>query len=650
MLPEHDNTTAPDSAEESPNSPTSHPAEEHGGTAAAAAASPAPERPVEPEPAHDAPPAAAEPPEEPAVAAEASAEPAPEGAETADAETSAEALGELIDQYSAPQQAPAEGETVMGRVVAISDLGVIVDIGGKSEALIPAQEFVEDGAITLLPGQEVEVQSLDQHKDGYILLSYTRVRRRRAWESIERSFREQAPITGRVVDRIKGGLVVDIGVRAFLPASQVDLRPVRELDEWKDQEVTVRVLKMNRKRGNVVVSRRVLLEEDLTSKRTQLLASLEEGAVVTGRVKNVTDYGVFVDLGGLDGLLHVTDLTWGRISHPSEVVKVGDELTVQVLKLDREKMRVSLGHKQLQPDPWATAPERYPPGCRVEGRVVGVTDYGAFIELEPGVEGLVHISEMTWSKRLKHPSKIVQVGDQVIVAVLEVKPEQRRISLGLKQTQPDPWQSLADRYPIGTTVTGRIRNLTDFGAFVEIEEGIDGLIHVSDISWTDKVKHPSETFKKGDTVEAKVLKIDTENRRLSLGVKQLNDVWGDWFTSHHVGDVIRGRAVRATNFGVFVELAEGIEGLCHISEIEGRRGKGGKEREKPARGEKPALEIGQEYDFKILRLDPDQHKIALSYRAAKKQTERQEMAEYRSSKSSSTATIGDAILSKREMS
>jgi small subunit ribosomal protein S1 len=655
MSPEHDKLTAPESPADSPETQPS-PAEENqepnpiSGTAAgtAAAAAAAEEKPADPPPPE---------PEAPSEAAEASppadSPKTPETAEapstTEAAETSAEALDQLIDQYSVTQQVPSEGQTVEGRVVEITDAGVVVDIGGKSEGLIPAQEFVEDGAITLEPGQTIEVQFLNQHKDGYALFSYTRVRRRRAWESIERSFREQAPITGRVVDRIKGGLVVDIGVRAFLPASQADLRPVRELDGWKDQEITCRVLKMNRKRGNVVVSRRVILEEELTSKREQLLAAITEGAVVTGKVKNVTDYGVFVDLGGLDGLLHVTDLTWGRISHPSEVVKVGDEIEVQVLKLDREKMRVSLGRKQLEEDPWATVPERFAPGSRIEGRVVGVTDYGAFVELAPGVEGLVHISEMTWSKRLKHPSKIVQVGDQVIVAVLDVKPEQRRISLGLKQTQPDPWQSLADRYPIGTVVTGRIRNLTDFGAFVEIEEGIDGLIHISDISWSERVKHPSETFKKGETVEAKVLKVDAENRRLSLGVKQLNDTWADWFAAHHANEVLRGRVVRATNFGVFVELAEGIEGLCHISEIEGRRGRG-KEREKPARAEKPALEIGQEYDFKILRIDPDQHKIALSYRAAKKQSERQEIAEYRSSKSSSTATIGDAILSKREMS
>lgn len=619
--------------EQAPQASPEAPATE---AASAEESSPEAEKVPEPEPA-------------PEPASEPEAEPAPEP--EPEPEVTAEAMDRLIDEYAAAQQVPSEGETAEGRVIAVTDLGVVVDIGAKSEGLVPAQEFVDSpGGIPFEPGQTIEVQSLNQEKDGYILLSYMRAHRRRAWEAIEKSHRERTTLTGKIVDRIKGGLVVDVGVRAFLPASQVDTRPTRDLEAWKDREIECRVIKMNRKRGNVVVSRRVILEEELNARREQLLNSMEEGSVLTGKVKNITDYGVFVDLGGLDGLLHVTDLSWGRVTHPSEAVSVGQEIEVQVLKLDREKMRVSLGRKQLLPDPWAAAPERFPAGARVQGRVVGITDYGAFVEIEPGVEGLVHVSEMSWSKRTRHPSKIVKLGDTVEVVVLDVKPEQRRISLGLKQTQPDPWESLAEKYPVGSVVAGRVRNLTDFGAFVEIEEGIDGLIHVSDISWTERVKKPGEVLKKGQTVEAKVLKMDLENRRLSLGLKQLNDIWAPWFAEHKAGDIVRGRAVRATNFGVFVELAEGIEALCHISEIEPRRGKG-KDREKPSRDKPQAtLEIGQEYDFKILRLDPDQHKIALSYRAAQKQAERQEIREYRSSKSSSTATIGDAILSKRETS
>jgi len=607
-------------------------------------------------------PAAAATAREPEAPSEAGPAPTPENAQeaplqvetlaensAASAEPAGEALEALIDRYSAPQQTPGEGEIVEGRVVAITELGVVVDVGAKSEALIPAQEFVDSPAgIPLTPGQTIEVQHLNQMKEGYVLLSYQRLHKRRVWEHIEKSFRAHHPLEGKVVDRVKGGLVVDLGIPAFLPASQVELRPTHDLDSWKGREVICRVLKLNRKRGNVVVSRRILIEEEIKARRDQLLDSLAEGAVVRGKVKNLTDYGVFVDLGGVDGLLHVTDLAWGRIGHPSEVVQVGQEMEVQVLKFDREKMRISLGRKQLLPDPWNAVPERYPASTRVHGRVVGITDYGAFVELEPGVEGLVHVSEMTWSKRMRHPSKIVSLGDTVEVVVLEVKPDQRRISLGLKQTLPDPWETLSEKYPVGTIVSGRVRNLAEFGAFIEIEEGIDGLIHVSDISWTGRVKHPGEAFKKGETVQAKVLKIDRENRRLSLGVKQLNDIWAQWFAAHALNEVIRGRVSRATSFGVFVELAEGIEGLCHVSEIEPRRPKG--EREKQHKAAKPSVSLapGQEYDFKIIRLDQEQRKVGLSYRAAQKQAEKQEMEEYRSSKSSPTATIGDVILSKRD--
>jgi small subunit ribosomal protein S1 len=591
-----------------------------------------------------------------AAVAEEAAPPA-EGSPAEGEEISHEAMGELIDQFPTPQgEAAAEHQIIEGKVVAISELGVFVDIGTKNEGLIPAQEFSDNGAAPLPAiGETVQVEKLDEKKEGYVVLSYQRPRRRAMWKKIEESFREKRNIEGTVVDLIKGGLVVDIGARAFLPASQVDLKPQSNLESFKGQPIAVRVIKMNRKRGNVVVSHRVILEEENETKRKQVMDSLKEGQVLTGRVKNITDYGVFVDLGGVDGLLHITDLSWGRLKHPSEAVAVGQELEVQVLRFDNEKGRVSLGRKQLAPDPWATAAERFPVGTRIQGRVAGITDYGAFVELADGVEGLVHISEMSWSKRLKHPSKVVNQGDAVEVVVLDIKPEQRRISLGLKQTMPDPWKELAEKYPIGTVVTGRVRNLTDFGAFVEIEDGFDGLIHVSDISWTGRVKNPSQAFKKGDTVTAKVLKIDADNRRVSLGVKQVNDIWSQWFGSRKINDVVRGKVSRLATFGAFVELADGIEGLCHISEIEDRRRKkedgktGGKPAGKPATGGNP-LEVGKEYDFKIVKLDPEQHRIGLSYRAAVKQAEKREMEEYRSSKSSSTATIGDAIrLSKAKL-
>jgi small subunit ribosomal protein S1 len=569
---------------------------------------------------------------------------------------SSETMDQLLDQFPTPEPAVTEGEIFDGRVLAVTDAGVIVDVGGKFEGLVPAQEFAESGsAIEFGPGQTIEVERLHEHKDGYVLLSHVRAHRRRVWERIERSYRQHSDIKGKVSERIKGGLVVDIGVRAFLPASQIELRPVHDLEGWKDREIDVRVLKLNRKRGNVVVSRRAILEEEQKAKREALLATMSDGAVVTGRVKNVTDYGVFVDLGGIDGLLHVSDLVWGRVPHPSSVVQAGEEIQVQILKFDKEKQRISLGRKQLLPDPWATVPERFPVGTRVKGKIVGVTDYGAFVQIEPGVEGLVHVSEMSWSKRAKHPSKIVKVGEEADVVVLEVKTDQRRISLGLKQTQADPWEAAAEKYPVGTMVSGRVRNLADFGAFVEIEEGMEGLIHISDVSWTERIKHPSEKFKKGDTIQAKVLKVDSQNRRLSLGIKQVNDIWANWFGEHKIGDLIKGKVARATDFGAFVELSDGIEALCHVSEIEERRPKGerDKEREKGSRGARvtAVLTPGQEYEFKVLRLEPEQHKISLSYRAAQKQAEKQEIESFRatkSPKSSPTATIGDAILAKRQ--
>jgi small subunit ribosomal protein S1 len=568
-----------------------------------------------------------------------------------DSEDAPNEMEQLLDQYSAPQTSAVEGEIESGQVVAVTNLGIVVSLGGKTEGLILAQEITEaDEPIKLDPGQPIEVVRTGEHKEGYAVLSHLRALKRHAWQNIEKAYRDKTELTGKVVDRIKGGLVVNVGVRAFLPASQLDLRPVANLDALKDQEIAVRVVKLNRKRGNVVVSRRAILEEQSKADRQKLLDSLEEGQTRRGMVKNVTAYGAFIDLGGLDGLLHVTDMSWGRVTSPSEIVRPGDDVEVKVLKFDKEKARVALGLKQLQPDPWLSVVERYKVGTRLPGKVVSVVDYGAFVEIEPGIDGLVHASEMSWSKRKLHPSKVVKPGDPVEVVVLGVDLKERRISLGMKQTQTDPWQELAAKYPVGTVVEGRVRNLTEFGAFIEIEEGFDGLIHVSDISWTGRIKTPSDVLKKGDTVKAKVLKIEPSGRRVSLGIKQVNDVWSNWFADHKVGSLVHGKVSRLTTFGAFVALAEGIEGLCHISEIEERH-KGDRSQAPPrAAGAKSGgemLHVGQGYDFKIVKIQPDQHKIGLSFRAAIKQAERRDMEDYRSSKSSATATIGDAIMAKR---
>jgi small subunit ribosomal protein S1 len=578
--------------------------------------------------------------------------PAPRASGKREEAAETESMDALLEQYAAEHEISTEGEVREGRIVAVTDLGVVVDLGSKFEALIPAQELTDiKGGMIFELGQSVPVIPLEETKEGYKLVSFLRAWRKRAWEAIEKAHRNHETITGKITERIRGGLVVDVGVPAFLPASQVDLRPVREFDGWVGQEITCRILKMNRKRGNVVLSRRVLQEEELKTKRDAALAAIEEGAIVRGTVKNITDYGVFVDLGGVDGLVHLTDISWGRVSNPAEVMKVGDEVEAKVLRFDREKMRISLGRKQLVPDPWVDVPAQYHAGQRLIGKVVGITDYGAFVELAPGVEGLVHVSEMTWSKRAKHPSKIVAIGDELEVEVLKVDPEQRRISLGMKQTLPDPWLSLRDKYPVGTIVSGRVRSMTDFGAFLEVEEGVEGLVHISDLRWSEKPKHPSEVLRKGETVEAKVLKIDMENRRLSLGIKQVHDIWADWMGAHKIGEVVKGKVLRLANFGAFVELAPGIEGLCHISEIEERRSK--KDRQQPKKEKDPGapavLAVGTEYDFKVVKMDPEQRRIGLSYRGALQQEERRTLQEYRSSKSSSTATIGDILLSKREM-
>jgi small subunit ribosomal protein S1 len=557
-----------------------------------------------------------------------------------------------MEQYSEQQEAASQNEIIEVKVVAYTEQGVVVDLGQKSEGLIPAVEFSETDIPRPEPNATIEVQRTGEHKDGYIILSYQKALRRRTWERIDAAYKAKETITGKVVDRIKGGLVVDIGVRAFLPGSQYDLRPTQNLDNLAGTDVQVRVTKLNRRRGNVVVSRRALLEEEQHAKRAALMETLSEGQIVHGHVKNVTEYGAFVDLGGIDGLLHLTDLSWGRVKHPSDVVKPEQELDVIILKFDKEKQRVSLGLKQLIPDPWVNAAEKYPAGGKYKGKVVGVVDYGAFVELEQGIEGLVHVTEMSWAKKATHPSKVVKVGDEVDVVVLDIKPSDRRVSLGIKQALPDPWMQTAEKYPVGTVITGKVRNIAEFGAFVEIEDGFDGLVHVGDVSWTGRVKNPHEVFKKGEPVTAKVLKIDPENRRVSLGIKQVNDIWGDWFKQHKVGQIVKGKVSRIAMFGAFVELGENIEGLCHNTEIEDRkrRDEGHTPMHRTTTGPLKSagpLEPGKEYDFKIIKISPETRRIGLSYRAAAKQIERREIEQYRTtSKSSSTATIGDAIQSK----
>jgi small subunit ribosomal protein S1 len=542
----------------------------------------------------------------------------------------------LLDSYDNSFRNIAEGEVVKGTVLKVTASEVIVDVGYKSEGIISVDEFLdENGELTVQPGDIVDVLlERTEDREGYVVLSREKAEKMKIWDEVEKAYAERKVVIGRVIERIKGGLAVDIGVRAFLPGSQIDVRPVRNLDALRGQELRMRVIKVNKKRGNIVLSRKALLEEENAEKKKHTLETLAEGKVLKGVVKNITDYGAFIDLGGIDGLLHITDMSWGRVGHPSELFKVNDEIDVIVLKYDPATERVSLGHKQLITDPWANVMDRYPVGARMGGKVVSLTDYGAFIELEAGVEGLIHVSEMSWSKRVKHPSKILNVGDPVDAMVLGVDPTARRISLGLKQVETNPWHDLADKYPVGSKITGKVRNLTEFGAFVEVEEEIDGLIHISDMSWSKRIKHPSEVLKKGDVVEAMVLNIDAENQRLSLGLKQLaTDIWDDFFSHRHVGDTIEGKVVRMTNFGAFVELDEGIEGLIHVSEFDDSQhaGKDGK----------IDLTVGETYPMKIIKLAPAERKIGLSIRALKSDEFRADWESYQESAGDGSATLGD---------
>jgi len=567
---------------------------------------------------------------------------APQSAQPQDEKPgSAEDFASALESFTTEsEEAVREDKVLKGTVLKLTATHVVVDIGAKSEGMLPLSEVLDfEGKPRFQPGDEIDVmRNKGETEEGYINLSHQKAQKLRAWDEIEKAYNEKKPIRATVVERIKGGLTVDImGANAFLPGSQADLRPARNLDAVKGQTLEVAIIKLNKKRGNIVVSRKQVLEGEQSEKRSKTLEHLEEGSILTGVVKNLTDYGAFVDLGGIDGLLHITDMSWGRLTHPRDLVNVGDQIQVKVLKFDKDKQRVSLGFKQLTPDPWLDAEHRYPVGAHVGGRVISVTDYGAFVELEQGIEGLVHVSEMTWSKRMKHPSKLVNVGDHVDCVVLNVHPQERRISLGMRQLATNPWDALHEKYPVGATVEGRVRNLTDFGAFIEIEDGIDGLVHVSNLSWTKRVKHPSEILKKGDRLKAVVLAIEPDKRRLSLGVKQLQpDVWESFFGQHKVGDVLHGKVLRVASFGAFVEIAEGIEGLCHNSEAV------------DANGQPLTLEPGQEHDFKIIKMNQEEKKVGLSIKAVGEEASRTEVEAYKHPVSSTGgSTIGELMSWKR---
>lgn len=537
--------------------------------------------------------------------------------------TDAEMYEKLLQEYDNKFGTLSEGEIVRGRVIKVTGGEVIVDVGQKSEGIVPISEFVGlDGKIHVKPGDEIPVLvEQNEGNDGYLVLSREKAERIRVWDEIETAFRDNLVLTGRVVEKVKGGLSVDIGVRAFLPGSQIDIKPVRNVDHFVNQEIRVRILKLDQKKGNIVLSRKTVVEEELVSRRKDLFDSLETKSSVKGTIKNITDYGAFVDLGGIDGLIHITDMSWGRISHPSELFQVGDPVEVVVLNYDAENSKVSLGYKQGQPDPWLSVEDKYPVGSRVKGRVINLADYGAFVELEKGVEGLIHVSEMSWSEKVKHPSKVVSLNDWVDTVVLSIDKTNKRISLGLKQTEPNPWIVLKDRYPVGSIVSGKVKNITDFGVFVEVEEGIHGLVHVSDLSWSKRPKDPSEYVKKGEHVEVKVLEIDPVKQRLSLGLKQMQpDIWSEFFRKFRVGDNIDGKIVNLTTYGAFVELEEGIEGLIHVSEM-------GVERiENPQQH----FNLGDVIKTKIIKMDQSEKKIGLSIKELQLEEERQMIDSYKS--------------------
>jgi small subunit ribosomal protein S1 len=520
---------------------------------------------------------------------------------------------DLLNEAEPEDSRFEEGKLVDGTIIEVHRDYVVVDVGFKSEGMISRHEFRSTPEEELTAGTKITVYI--EHKEneqGYLDVSKEKADRLKVWDEIAEAHENDEVVTGTIIGRVKGGMHVDIGVKAFLPGSQVDLRPVRNYDRLVGESMDFKIIKFNRRRPNIVLSRRALLEKERASMRNDTLERLQEGAVLKGIVKNLTDYGAFIDMGGIDGLLHITDMSWGRVNHPGQLYNVGDEVEVKVLKFDNEKERVSLGIKQLTEDPWFEAKDKYPLGMNVKGSVVSMTDYGAFIEIEPGVEGLVHVTEMSWTRRIKHPSKMVALGDEVEARVLDIDLENKRISLGMKQLEENPWHTLAERYPVGTVIQGRIRNLTEFGVFVGVEEGIDGLVHISDLSWTHRVRHPSEMYQKGDEVEAVVLDIDSQSERFSLGIKQLHpDPWESLTNEYPRGSKVMGTVKKLTDYGAFIELAEGIEGLCHVSELSDERV------ESPA----DVLKIGQEVEVLVIDLDPNDRRIGLSLKAVSRADE-----------------------------
>jgi len=524
------------------------------------------------------------------------------------------------------------GNVVLGTIVQVNGDTVVVDVGGKSEGVIPISEFAgENGPVVLKVGDQFDVLiERTENENGLISLSKEKADRQKVWNALE----EDAIVEGRIVSRIKGGLTVDIGVNAFLPGSQVDLRPVRNLDKLIGETLSFKIIKLNKRRGNIVLSRRVLLEQHRESQRGETLKTLTEDQVADGVVKNLTDYGAFIDLGGIDGLLHITDMSWGRVNHPSDILNVGDKVKVKVLKFDREKERVSLGMKQTTTDPWLDVESIYPVGSRVNGKVVSLTDYGAFIELAQGVEGLIHVSEMSWTKRIKHPNKLLNVADDVESVVLALDIPNRRISLGLKQIEANPWDVIGEKFPAGTIIEGQVKNITDFGIFVGVDEGIDGLVHISDLSWTKRIKHPSEIYKKGDLVRAAVLNIDRENERFSLGIKQLEeDPWQSIPKRYAPGTIIKGKVTSVTDFGIFIEIEEGIEGLIHVSEISKEKVDSPKE----------FANVGDALEAVVLNVDTVDRKIALSIKHLANQKEKAEVDAFLGAQQSATTNLGALV-------
>jgi small subunit ribosomal protein S1 len=552
------------------------------------------------------------------------------------AQESGDSMEAVMNLYEESFKRFAEGEVVTGRIISVDKDHVLVDIGYKSEGQIRIQEFKDDdGNVSAQVGDTVEVMvEWWDDEDERVVLSKEKASNIKVWDAIKKCYDEDGTIKGVISNRVKGGFSVDIGVQAFLPGSQADLRPIRNLDELVGQKFEFKVLKYNRKRSNIVLSRRAILEKQREEKRSTTLASIHEGKIVDGYVKNITDYGVFIDLGGVDGLLHITDISWGRVKHPSELFAVGDPIKVKILSFDLEKERVSLGMKQLTVDPWSIAAEKYPVGSRVTGTVVSLTDYGAFIELEEGIEGLIHVSEMSWTRKIRHPSKVVSVGEEVDAIVLDIKPESRRISLGMKQVVPNPWDVIAEKYPVGTTIEGKIKNITDFGLFIGIDEGIDGLVHISDISWIKRIKHPSEIYKKGDVVQAIVLDIEKESERFSLGIKQLqDDPWKTVAERYEVGKEITGTVTNLTDFGIFVELEEGIEGLVHVSEIS-------KEKIKTPVGK---YNIGEVITARVMNINSDERRIGLSIKRMEIDDEQSLLSEYVNKMGPATSSFGEIL-------